>query len=90
VSPPAPDAMLGSLATLPLPDGDGAPTRSPLYQEALQDALFEQDAIEVPIIPWPAPPKRWVRLSAQLYNTPADYARLAAALTARVGGPGRS
>lgn len=90
VSAPAPDAMLGSLATLPLPDGDGAPPRSPLYLDALQDALFDEDRIEVPIIPWPAPPKRWVRISAQLYNTPADYARLAAALIARVGGPGRS
>lgn len=90
VHPPAPAAMLGSLAAVPLPDGDGAPPRSPLYVEALQEALYTEARIEVPIVPWPAPPKRLVRISAQLYNTPAEYARLAEALIARVGGLGRS
>lgn len=81
--------MLGSLATVALPDGDGAPPRPPLYLEPLQDALFHEARIEVPIIPWPAPPKRLVRISAQLYNTAAEYTRLAEALTARVFGPDR-
>ena len=42
--------------------------------------LFERFAIEVPVMVWPAPPRRLVRISAQLYNTPADYERLAEAL----------
>jgi isopenicillin-N epimerase len=71
VSPPCPDEMVGALATVSLPDGS--------YQ-ALQDALLEQYQIEVPIVPYSAPPQRLVRISAQLYNQPDQYRYLAAAL----------
>ena len=71
IPPPSPDAMLGALAAVPLPDA--AP-------EPLQAELFERFRIEVPVMAWPAPPRRLLRVSAQLYNTPADYDRLAAAL----------
>jgi isopenicillin-N epimerase len=79
IAPPAPDRMLGSMAALPLPDGslDTAPS---LYGDPLQDALLDTFKIEVPIVPWPAPPKRLVRISAQLYNEEAEYERLADAL----------
>jgi isopenicillin-N epimerase len=80
VEPPAPDDMIGALAALPLPDGTGAPAQSPLYLDPLQDELLARFGIEVPIIPWPAPPRRLIRVSAQLYNTRAEYERLAAAL----------
>jgi isopenicillin-N epimerase len=80
VAPPCPEEMIGSLATVPLPDGSGTPSRSPFYQDPLQDALLERFGIEVPIVPWPAPPKRLVRVSCQAYNTRADFERLATAL----------
>ncbi|UCF68168.1 MAG: hypothetical protein JSV80_02385 [Acidobacteriota bacterium] len=48
----------------------------------MQTELLEQARIEVPVIPWPAPPKRLIRVSAQLYNEPSDYERLADALRA--------
>jgi isopenicillin-N epimerase len=70
IEKPAPDDMLGSMAAIPLPDGDWI---------ALQDDLFAR-GFEVPIMPWPHPPKRLLRISAQLYNTIEDYARLANAL----------
>lgn len=79
VAPPVPDAMLGSMAALPLPDGT-ATTAPALYGDPLQDALLEHDHIEVPIVPWPQPPKRLVRISAQLYNEEGDYERLARSL----------
>jgi len=78
---PCPEEMIGSLAAMPLPDGTGAPMKSPLYTDALQEKLIEAHGIEVPIVPWPKPPKRLVRISAQLYNTPSQYRRLAEALT---------
>lgn len=79
VAPPAPDSMIGSMASLPLPDGDATVAPS-LYGDPLQDRLLEEFAIEVPIAPWPHPPKRLVRVSAQLYNTIEDYSRLADSL----------
>jgi isopenicillin-N epimerase len=81
IEPPCPDDLIGSLAAIPLAD---APARqrpkSPLYLDALQDKLLHHHAIEVPIIPWPAWPKRCLRISAQLYNSLPQYERLAAAL----------
>lgn len=46
----------------------------------LQDVLFERFKIEVPIIPWSDPFNQILRVSAQLYNTPEQYHKLAQAL----------
>ena len=80
VDPPCPDDMIGSLASLPLPDGDGRPGNSPLYADPLQDLLLEKFRIEVPVIPWPAPPQRLIRVSGQVYNCDGDYEQLSRAL----------
>ena len=72
--------MIGSLAALPLPDGSPDPPESPLYADPLQELLLRDHRIEVPVIPWPAPPKRLLRLSAQLYNGIEQYERLATVL----------
>jgi isopenicillin-N epimerase len=92
---PCPDSMIGSLAALPLPDGGppqplapspghhpaSLPDRTrPLTRDPVQQALFEQHRIEVPVMPWPAAPRRLLRISAQLYNEIGDYERLACAL----------
>ncbi|MEN8161790.1 MAG: aminotransferase, partial [Myxococcota bacterium] len=74
-----PESMLGSLATLPLPGPMSEPT-SPLYTDALQERLFAEHRIEVPIIPWAPLGQRLVRVSAHLYNAPAQYERLGEAL----------
>jgi isopenicillin-N epimerase len=78
VALPAPDEMVGSMAALPLPD-DRDPVRVP-YVSALQAWLYDEHRIEVPIFPWPAPPRRLLRISAQVYNTLDEYARLAEVL----------
>jgi isopenicillin-N epimerase len=72
--------MIGSLAAVPLPAGEGRPPSSPLYTDPLQDRLLGRDHIEVPVFPWPAPPQRMIRISAQVYNDERDYQRLCSAL----------
>jgi len=97
--PAAPAEMIGSIAAVELSDdispgpaepaGDADPSATyPL--DPLHEALIYEDAIEVPVYAWPhtpadgSPRRRLLRVSAQLYNTPADYDRLAAALAARL------
>ena len=79
IDPPCPDDMVGSLASVPMPDG---PTTDIAWRQPdpIQRALFEGWGIEVPIHSWPAAPKRLVRVSAQLYNSMSHYTRLAEAL----------
>jgi isopenicillin-N epimerase len=78
IEAPCPDSMIGSLASFPLSDAANAgPPKSPLYSDPLQDWLLEKHRIEVPVIPWPRPPRRLLRISAQLYNTPEQYEFLA-------------
>ncbi|MGZ6123702.1 MAG: aminotransferase class V-fold PLP-dependent enzyme [Myxococcales bacterium] len=76
--PPAPDAMLGNLAAAPLPDFPGA-TPVPLWHP-LQRALLEKHHIEVPVMHFPTAPRQVVRITAQVYNTEDQYARLGTAL----------
>jgi isopenicillin-N epimerase len=80
---PAPASMIGSLAAVPLWDGEDAPPGSALELDPLQVALFEEDRIEVPLPPWPWAPHRLVRISAHLYNRVEEYEALAAALVRR-------
>jgi isopenicillin-N epimerase len=76
--PPCPDSMVGSLASVRLPDGT-APVawRRP---DPLQARLYDDWRIEVPVMSWPVAPRRLIRVSAQLYNARAQYERLAQAL----------
>lgn len=79
-SPACPDEMIGSLASVVLPDGltTDVMWRQP---DPIQRRLCEGWNIEVPVMSWPAPPRRLVRISAQLYNPRDHYTRLADALT---------
>ena len=78
---PCPDELIGSLASLRLPDAASAePSKSPLYLDPLQDELLAKHAIEVPVIPWPQPPRRLLRVSAHLYNSLPQYELLAKAV----------
>ena len=82
VGPPSPETMIGALAAVPLPD-EARP--APPARDPLEVALFARFAIEVPVIAWPASPRRLLRVSCQLYNTRAQYARLGQALTTLLG-----
>lgn len=85
VTPPAPAEMLGSIATIILPAHDAArrerlmqrPTR---YHDALQDALLRNWGIQVPVWGLADRPDRFLRISAQLYNSMEQYEYLARAV----------
>ncbi|MDQ2964466.1 MAG: aminotransferase class V-fold PLP-dependent enzyme [Chloroflexota bacterium] len=87
LEPPAPENLLGSMALLALPV-----PRSDETALALTNALAEEDRIEVPVGAWPVlaarvsggPQQTLLRISAQLYNEPSDYDRLADALIRRL------
>ncbi len=83
IEPPCPESMIGSLASIPLPDGSPGPP--PLYLDPMQVELFEQEHIELPFMAWPRPPKRLLRISAQAYNDRTQYDKLADALRRRLG-----
>jgi isopenicillin-N epimerase len=75
--PPA--EMVAAMAAIPLPQGA---LQVPPHPEALSTVLLERHRVEVPVFPWPAPPERMVRISAQAYNSIEDYERLATAIAA--------
>ena len=68
IEPPAPDEMIGSMAALPVGP-------RPEMAERLR-----RQGIVVPFPPWPSPDTHLVRVSAQRYNSLAEYDRLAEAL----------
>jgi isopenicillin-N epimerase len=84
--PPCPEEMVGSLAAMPLPDALEPPSPTTPRQDPLQRALFGHFGIEVPVMVWPAFPRRLVRVSAALYNEPDHVARLAEALKRLLAG----
>ncbi len=79
-APPAPDAMIGSLAAVLFPERTPkVPTPQALY-EALGARGFE-----VPIVPLPGFPSGFVRVAAQVYNSEAEFSALAEALREELG-----
>jgi len=82
--PTCPEAMLGSLAAMCLPDDQGPislDTRTSIVPtHPVQTELLERHGIEVPIYHWPAAPRKLLRISAQAYNDSTQYEKLAEAL----------
>lgn len=83
-SPAAPEEMVGFMAAQPLHEQADAPVRAHGLDD-LQTNLFERHHIEVPVIDWPSPPKRLIRISAMPYNREEEYAYLASALRTELG-----
>ena len=81
VKVPCPDEFHGSMVTIPIaPDPLERPPALPRFEALLQNELWVQHKIEVPIFFWPDLKTRHVRISAQLYNSIEDYQVLADAL----------
>jgi isopenicillin-N epimerase len=69
VAPPAPAELLGAMTSLLLPAA-----------AVDLDALWREEGIEVAVFEWDHRPARILRVSTQLYNTPADLEKLDACL----------
>ena len=85
VNPPAPEGMIGTMASIVLPPADAEfASRPTIYDDPLQDALLDHHRIQVPV--WPfggkhgTPSLRLLRISAQIYNWPEQYRKLGDAL----------
>ncbi len=85
IAPPAPAEMIGSLVALPLPPDDSSAGRTIFDVGSLQRELYERYRIEVPVFPWPAPPRRTLRVSSQAYNDDPEYVALGDALRTLLG-----
>jgi isopenicillin-N epimerase len=75
---PLDGSLLGSMATVPAP-GKLA-TASKETVEALQQRLYDEFAVEAPLVPWNG--RVYIRAACQAYNTADDIARLADAIEA--------
>ena len=80
---PAPASMFGSMGLIPIPGGLPNQVEWPGLQP-LQVVLEEDYRVPIPIVPWPKFDTRFVRISAHLYNTSAQYEYLADAVTAEL------
>jgi isopenicillin-N epimerase len=87
LEPIAPESMVGAMAAIALPMATDEATT-----DALSRAFAGEERFEVPVGPFPVracrvpgqPPARaLLRISAQRYNEPSDYERLADALARR-------
>lgn len=87
VDEPAPESMIGFLAAVPLPQDRllAGPPVQPLGLDPLHLALMQQYGIEIPVMNWPSPKVRLIRVAPQAYNSIAQYEFLCEALRALAG-----
>ena len=75
-SPPVPDSMVSSIAAVEMPgEGDVGPMS--LEGDPYHNFLLDEFGIQVPVFPWTHHNKRYIRISAQLYNHVEEYEFLA-------------
>ncbi len=82
LEPPAPNAMIASMASVALPAAEPGSPAARLDCEAL-GAWFRERGIRTWLYPHPVP---LLRVSAQLYNDPDQYRQLATLLTEALHG----
>ena len=79
-SPPVPDSMVSSIAAVEMPgEGDVGPMS--LEGDPYHNFLLDEFGIQVPVFPWRHHNKRYIRISAQLYNHVEEYEFLANCLS---------
>ncbi len=79
LEPPCPETLLGSMATIPLPQRFQGRLKCGRIDPE-QSRLYDEFGIEVPFYRFGQPERRYFRISAQLYNSMAEFRYLARAL----------
>ena len=77
--------MIGSLATICLPGLENIAVNGYQSTDPLKEILRHEYGIEVSLSVWASPAGRYLRISAQLYNSLQDYERLINALQLELG-----
>jgi isopenicillin-N epimerase len=83
IDAPAPDALLGAMASVPLPVRRPADGPADVWQ--LRCDLLLRHRVEVPVFAWPCAPHGVLRVSLQAYNRLEQVERLADALRVELG-----
>jgi isopenicillin-N epimerase len=80
INAPAPDAMIGAMVSVPVREARDDEYGGDFKTDPLHKALLTNYRINANVVAWPQWPKRLLRISAQAYNAPRQYTRLAEAL----------
>tara|TARA_B100001113_G_scaffold128088_1_gene104541 strand:+ start:1383 stop:2576 length:1194 start_codon:yes stop_codon:yes gene_type:complete len=84
ISPPTPDSMVSSMSSVEFPwDEDVGP--APIDGDPIHNTLFDEYRIQVPVISWPNHNRKYLRISAQIYNSKEDYEYLSDSLISILG-----
>ena len=84
ISPPTPDSMVSSMSSVEFPwDEDVGP--APIDGDPIHNTLFDEYRIQVPVISWPNHNRKYLRISAQVYNSKEDYHYLSDSLISILG-----
>ena len=84
IQQPCPNEMIACISTIKLP-GEIPPKEKLHEPDPLHHILSEKYNIQVPVWSWPNPEGRYLRISAQLYNSIEQYELLAEALVIELG-----
>ena len=82
--PPAPESMIGSIASVPLPAPAPRSAAEGLSHEERMD-WFRARGVETWLYTWACPGGMLLRVSAQLYDAREEYVRLAELLREALG-----
>ena len=72
-----PNQLLSSMATIALPETLQRRAFNGERFDPIQAEIYEKARVEVPVMRWGQPARRWLRLSAHAYNATGDYRALA-------------
>jgi len=83
-TPPTPDFMISSMSCVEFPSNEDVKS-IPLDGDPIHNQLFDEYKIQVPVISWPNHNSRYIRISAQLYNSKEEYEYLSDSLISILG-----